>query len=172
MTKKSEGKTSHRYPLLSYDSIRNFLSLEARLLDQRHFDRWNSLFTEDGMYWMPLADEQPDPINHLSLIYEDAMMREVRINRLRHERAWSQKPRSRTAHVIGSIVIEKVSSDELSAVVGSAFQMSEWRSFGLRTFAGLCTHDLVVVDATIRISQKRVDLINSEDIFEPIEVFI
>lgn len=155
-----------------YDDIRDFLNLEARLLDQRKFDQWNALFTPEGMYWVPLADQQADPVNHLSLVYEDAMMREVRINRLRHDRAWSQQPRSRTAHTVSCIVIEERYPDEGRVVVGSSFMMSEWRSFGLRTLAGLYTHDLVLSGDGYRIAQKRVDLIDSEGVFEPIEVFI
>jgi hypothetical protein len=57
-------------------------------------------------------------------------------------------------------------------VVGSAFQVAEWRSFGLRTFAGLYTHTLLVADGRMQIAEKRVDLIDSGDPFEPIEVFI
>ena len=157
---------------LDYDSVRDFLALEARLLDTRRFDEWNALFTEDGMYWVPLAEDQPDPINQLSLVYEDAMLREVRIRRLAHKRAWSQQPRSRTAHVVGSIVIEESDPAAGRVVVGSAFQMTEWRSYGQRTFAGLYTHELLATPEGIRIALKRVDLVNSTDVFEPIEVFI
>ena len=104
--------TAHLPDAISYDSIRDFLHREARLLDQRRFEEWNALFTEDGMYWIPLANEQADPINHLSLVYEDAMMREVRINRLHHDRAWSQQPRSRTAHSVSCIVVESADPED------------------------------------------------------------
>jgi hypothetical protein len=50
--------------------------------------------------------------------------------------------------------------------------MSEWRNFGQRTFAGLATHQLLLTTDGYRILEKRVDLINSGDAFEPIEVFI
>jgi hypothetical protein len=50
--------------------------------------------------------------------------------------------------------------------------MAEWRSFGLRTFAGLYTHTLSVSDGHLKIVEKRVDLIDSGEAFEPIEVFI
>ena len=157
---------------VAYDMVCDFLYREARLLDQRRFADWNYLFASDGMYWIPLVEDQPDPINHLSLAYEDAMMREVRINRLNHDRAWSQKPRSRTSHMISAIVVEEICAETNRLVVGSAFQVAEWRSFGLRTFAGLYTHTLLVADGRMQIAEKRVDLIDSGDPFEPIEVFI
>ena len=36
-----------------YDDIRDFLNLEARLLDQRKFDEWNALFTPCLLYTSP-----------------------------------------------------------------------------------------------------------------------
>jgi hypothetical protein len=74
--------------------------------------------------------------------------------------------------MVSAIVIEEVCDKADRLVVGSAFQMAEWRSFGLRTFAGLYTHTLVVTGGHLRIAQKRVDLIDSGEAFEPIEVFI
>ena len=35
--------------------IRNFYYQEADLLDDRDFDAWLDLFTDDVRYWMPLA---------------------------------------------------------------------------------------------------------------------
>ena len=155
-----------------YEALCQFLYKEARLLDQRKFEEWNDLFAETGMYWIPLEEDQEDPLNHLSLAYEDSMMRQVRINRLNHDRAWSQKPRSRTSHIVSAIVVESVCEASNQLIVGSAFTMAEWRSFGLRTFAGLYTHTLKVSDGRLQILQKRVDLIDSSEAFEPIEVFI
>ncbi len=157
---------------IDYEMVCHFLYREARLLDQRKFTEWNNLFAEHGTYWIPLVEDQPDPVNHLSLAYEDSMMRQVRINRLNHDRAWSQKPRSRTSHMLSVIVIEKICDKTNRLVVGSAFQVAEWRSFGLRTFAGLYTHTLLVSDGHLQIAQKRADLIDSGEAFEPIEVFI
>ena len=77
--------------------------------------------------------DQHDPINHLSLVYEDAMMRQVRINRLRHDRAWSQQPASRTSHAISCIVIEAV-ADQGADCSGFFFPYEEWRNFGQRIF--------------------------------------
>ena len=124
------------------------------------------------MYWIPLAEDQEDPVNHLSLAYEDSMMRQVRINRLNHDRAGSQKPRSRTSHTVSAIVVESVWEASTRLVVGSAFTVAEWRSFVHRSFAGLFTHTIQIADGRVQIVEKRVDLIDSAEAFEPIEVFI
>ena len=74
--------------------------------------------------------------------------------------------------MVSAIVIEEICDKANRLVVGSAFQVAEWRSFGLRTFAGLYTHTLSVSDGHLKIVEKRVDLIDSGEAFEPIEVFI
>ena len=50
--------------------IEQFLYDEASLLDQPDLDSWMALYTEDGNYWMPVAVDQADPINHVSLFYD------------------------------------------------------------------------------------------------------
>ena len=67
--------------------VSQFLYEEAALLDQRRWFDWMDLFTDGAMYWVPLTPDQPDPINHVSIFYEDAMMREVRARRLEEQRA-------------------------------------------------------------------------------------
>jgi 3-phenylpropionate/cinnamic acid dioxygenase small subunit len=38
----------------------DFVLREARLIDQQRFDEWLDLFSEDGIYWMPLEWGQTD----------------------------------------------------------------------------------------------------------------
>jgi 3-phenylpropionate/cinnamic acid dioxygenase small subunit len=33
----------------------DFVVLEARLLDAKRYEEWNALFTDDAIYWVPLA---------------------------------------------------------------------------------------------------------------------
>ena len=168
--------TAARSPLtraseVPYEVLCQFLYQEARLLDQRNFDEWNDLFAEGGKYWIPLARIRKIPLiicPRLRGLHDE----NVRINRLNHDRAWSQKPRSRTSHTVSAIVVESVCEASNRLVVGSAFTVAEWRSFGHRTFAGLYTHTLQISEGRLQIVEKRVDLIDSAEAFEPIEVFI
>ena len=41
-------------PAEAYHRIAQFLYREARLLDERRYDDWQSLWTDDGMYWICL----------------------------------------------------------------------------------------------------------------------
>ena len=51
--------------------LARFVIREARLIDEKRFDEWYELFTEDAYYWVPLAPGQSDPLAHNSLAYED-----------------------------------------------------------------------------------------------------
>jgi ethylbenzene dioxygenase subunit beta len=156
-----------------HHEIEQFLYHEAALLDDREWENWEALFTPDGTYWVPLTHDQADPLNHASLFYEDAMMREVRRRRLDHVRAWSQQPVTRTARVIGNMLIGSGSREQGELTVRSTFQLTEWRMRrDLRQLAGHYTHSLVIMHGEWRIRQKRVDLINCDAVHNAFEVFI
>lgn len=153
--------------------IEQYLYNEAAYLDDRKWDHWEALFAEGGKYWVPLAHDQTDPLNHASLFYEDAMMREVRRRRLEHVRAWSQLPVTRTARIVGNVVILAGSRNEGELTIRSTFQLAEWRARrDQRLLAGHYTHSLVLVDDDWKIKLKRVDLINCDGVHNALEVFI
>jgi 3-phenylpropionate/cinnamic acid dioxygenase small subunit len=155
-----------------HHAIAQFLYREARLLDERRWDEWLALFTADGMYWVPLTPDQTDPVNHASLFYENAMLREIRARRLEHARAYSQQPASRTAHLVGNVMIEPNSDAHGAINVRSTFHLLEWRKFEQRAFGGLYTHHLVRDGDDYRIKLKRVNLINCDAPHEALQVFL
>ena len=74
------------------EDLARFVLREARLLDEKRFDEWYELFTDDGIYWMPLEWGQTDPQLTTSLMYEDKLLLTIRIERLKGKRTYSQKP--------------------------------------------------------------------------------
>jgi benzoate/toluate 1,2-dioxygenase beta subunit len=154
-----------------YGEVEQFLFHEARLLDERRWDEWLALFTPDGMYWAPLERGQTDAKNHVSLFYEDAMLRSVRASRLDERNAWSQQPVARTQHLVGNIQIETV-ADDGELTVRSAFHMIEWARGEQRLLGGAYTHTLIRADGGFRIALKRVDLVNCDAIHQALEVFL
>jgi benzoate/toluate 1,2-dioxygenase beta subunit len=84
-----------------------FLFAEARLLDERRFREWMALFTEDGTYWVPASVDQESPFDQVSLFYDDRDLMKTRIDRLEHPRIHVQTPPSRTAHLIGNVMIDR-----------------------------------------------------------------
>jgi benzoate/toluate 1,2-dioxygenase beta subunit len=152
--------------------VEQFLFHEARLLDERRWDEWLALFTPDGMYWAPLARGQTDPVNHVSLFYEDSMMRTVRARRLDERNAWSQQPVARTQHLIGNVQIDGIEDDGRVVVARSAFHMVEWARGEQRLLAGAVTHRLAPEGDGFRIALKRIDLVNCDAAHHALEVFL
>jgi ethylbenzene dioxygenase beta subunit len=152
------------------DEVASFLYREARLLDGRRWDEWLKLFTEDGMYWVPLVHGQTDPINHASLFYEDALLREVRARRLEEKRAWSQQPVTQAARIVGNIAADIMDGGDIVAT--STFHMLEWRRGEHRMLGGHYTHRLRRAGDGFLIVLKRVDLINCEDVQDTLETFL
>lgn len=154
-----------------HHNVEQFLFTEARLLDRAELRAWDALFTDDGWYWMPLAFDQSDPMNHASIFYEDAILRDVRIRRLAQPHAWSQDPPTRTARVVGNVMV--LEQTETTLKVASTFQMVEWRKRReQRLLAGHYTHDLVADGDSWKIKLKRVDVINADGIHDPFEVYV
>jgi len=145
-----------------------FLIQEAHLLDERRFREWMGLFADDGIYWVPAVPNQESPFDQASLFYDDRELMKTRIDRLEHPRIHVQTPPSRTAHLVGNVIVEQ--TDEGEFLVRSTFIMVEYRDDRQRTFAGRQSHRLRREGASFRIVQKRVDLINCDSAFEAMAV--
>ncbi len=148
----------------------HFLIHEARLLDERRFEDWLALFTEDGWYWVPIEPDQANPHDTVSLIYDDRRLLETRIRRLAHPKAHAQSPASRTSRIIANVTAEDGTSDGADLVVRSKFQMIEYRRDKQRLFAGTSRHGLVAAGGGYRIRWKRVDLVNCDSMHDGINV--
>ena len=151
-------------------AFERFLILEARLLDERRFRDWMGLFTEDGTYWVPAVPGQKSPFDQASLFYDDRDLMGTRIARLEHPRIHVQTPPSRTVHLVGNAVLEEADEEKGEYVVGSTVIMVEYRDERQRLFAGRQQHRLRREGASLRIVQKRVDLINCDSAFEAMAV--
>jgi benzoate/toluate 1,2-dioxygenase beta subunit len=137
-----------------------FLLHEARLLDDGKFDDWLALFTPEAWYWVPSEPNQADPVETVSLIYDDRRLLETRVRRLASPRMYSQEPRSRTSRIVGNVTIEESGAN--SFTVRSKFMMIEYRREQQRIFGGTALHGLVQAGGRIMIAWKRVDLVNCD----------
>ena len=143
-----------------------FLIHEGRLLDERRFEEWAELFTEDGHYWVPSVPDQESPFQYASLFFDDRQLMKTRIDRLRHPRIHIQTPSSRTLHMVSNIVVDEADNAAGEYTVSSSMLMGEYRLNVQRFFAGRQTHRLVQDGDGFRIALKRVDLINCDSAFE------
>jgi 3-phenylpropionate/cinnamic acid dioxygenase small subunit len=150
----------------------DFVVREARLLDERRYAEWNALFTDDAMYWVPLVPDQTDGVNHTSHLYEDKLLRELRIERLKSARAFSQQPPSRAHHLLQTPTVEEADAAANRYVVRSEFHYTEAQGDELNFFVGTCWHHLTVQDGALRMTLKRVDLLNCDAALPAVQLFI
>ena len=135
---------------------------EARLLDERRFEEWLDLFTDDGVYWVPLEPGQESPIDTASIIYEDRRMLEVRVKRLRHPKNYADTPPAHTRHLVNNVMLDRVDDATGEFHVSSALLMVEYRDDVQRVFGGGVEHRLRPEGGGFRIAAKRVDLVNCD----------
>ncbi len=146
---------------------------EARLLDEKRYAEWNALFTDDAIYWVPLVPDQPEGLGHTSHLHEDKLLRELRIERLKSPRAFSQQPPTRSLHLLQTPTVEPVDPARADEhVVRTVFQYVESQGDDMTTLFGVCRHRLVVEAGALRIRQKRVDLINSDAALPAVQLFV
>ena len=152
--------------------LMDFVYAEAQMLDDQRFTDWLALFTDDGYYWMPLEPGQTDARWHASLLYEDKLLLQVRVERLNGTRTFSQQPKSRCHHLLQQPRIESADSAAGCWVLRTAFHYVETRRDVQTLYAGWFRHELVAVDGNLRIKLKRVDLVNSDAAFANINLFM
>ena len=103
--------------------LMQFYIREAWLLDERKFQEWLGLFTEDVLYFMPRRKNVPrreshrevTPLGDLALIEDDKRYLEMRVARLETGMAWAEDPPSRTRHLVGNLLAEPLDSGDVQA---------------------------------------------------------
>jgi 3-phenylpropionate/cinnamic acid dioxygenase small subunit len=155
--------------MIGLDDAQRFLIAEARLLDDRRFDEWEALFTDDGTYWLPI-DPEREAAGSISIIYDDRRRLHERVYRLTQTPVLDQNPPSRTVHFVSNVEVEPAGSNGDSTVRCNHL-ITEMRPGGPgqsglnapRWFAARCEYRLRRVDDGWRIAQKKVVLLNSNE---------
>lgn len=147
-------------PASPFAQAYELLAREAHLLDDRDWEGWLELFTEDCLYWMPVDPLAEDGTLRLNVFYDDKAKMRDRIGRLSSGSAYTEEPISLTARSFSALQVESV--DEEALVVRSNFQLVAYRSGDQRLLGGRYRHRLVRADGGLRISEKRVALLGSD----------
>lgn len=146
----------------TWRDVEQLLYRQAECLDNRDWQGFIDLFADDGIYWVPASPEQTTGDGVPSIFYEDRDLMAVRLRRLGHPRAWSQKTEWGTSHVVSNIRIEKQDAKSGDVVARSRFHMMEFRNDTTRHFAGSYIHHLKKTKDGYRIRLQRVDMVNAE----------
>ena len=134
---------------------------EAVRLDERKYAAWLELFAEDAEYWVPLREGQADPHAELNIVYDDLARMRDRVVRLTGAFAHAQDPPSRTVRSIAGFRF--AAGDDGIVIVRSTFVLLEVRSGRQQTYGGRYAHRLRGTPERLRIVQKTVELVNSEE---------
>ena len=159
--RKANGAGTHE----TQHAIEQFLFRQAELLDGKQWKAWIDLFADDGIYWMPPDASYKTWDGQPAIFAEDKNLMTVRMNRVLHPDAWSQRPLWETNHVVSNVSIQKVSKKG-DVTVKSRFHMMELRRDDVRHFAGSYLHDLVKTKTGYRIKLQRVDMTNAQAAYD------
>lgn len=140
-------------------AVTDFIWAEADILDAKDYDRWLDLWTEDGLYIMPIGNGD-DYANQLNLCYDNAKMRRDRVGRFQAGFSISSAPPAETVRTISRIVIEKAEGDVIT--VRAAEHLIEDKFGRQRSWAGNARYMLKVTDDGFRLHQKVVHLLNAD----------
>lgn len=153
--------------------IEQFIYREVRMLDERRFEEWMSLFTEDGFYWVPTRHAQSSPQEAASIFYDDRQTMLARVTRLAHPDAHIQAPPSYTTHMVSNVelVPGPAQADE-ATTVHAAFLMTEYRAGEPRQYAGRYEYLLRPEAGSWRIAMKKAVLVNCNSSFTAMAVYL
>ena len=152
--------------------LARFVRFEARLIDERRFDEWYELFTEDGYYWVPAVHGQKSPLTENSLAYEDKLLLQLRVVRLQSPLAYSQKPASRCLHVLQESDVDRRDDAKGEYLVRTPFIYTETKGDDSQRYAATAWHTLVWQEDRLRIRLKRVDILNCDAALPSIQLFL
>jgi benzoate/toluate 1,2-dioxygenase beta subunit len=149
---------------ISYETLQAFLFREARLLDDKQWDEWLTLYRPDAEFWMPAWDDNGelvnDPHREISLIYyANRNGIEDRVFRIKTERSSATSlPEARTSHNISNI-------EMLDQEPGSCRVRFNWVTFSFKyktmdSYFGTSFYTLDTSGESPLITKKKVVLKN------------
>ena len=109
--------------LLLRHEVQDFLYREAELLDERRYEEWLDLFTDDARYFMPMRRNVPHDERERELTREgldvnwfdegkDTLRR--RVQQIRTGVHWAEEPPSRICHMVSNVQVEPRPAGELT----------------------------------------------------------
>ena len=146
---------------------------EAWCLDNKHWDDWLALYTDDAVYWAPAmyGDEgwTDDPDNDVSLMYMDKAGLEARIFRIEGRDSYATDPLPHTAHLVTNVLVHG-EEDGLVRVSATWMVHSYARVRGGSVRGGQYAYGLRETAEGLRIASKKV-FIHDDRIVGPIDIY-
>jgi 3-phenylpropionate/cinnamic acid dioxygenase small subunit len=145
--------------------VEQFLYREARYADESDYDSWEELWTDDALYWVPAGNDSVDPMQSMSVIYDNRNRISTRLKQLRTGRRYAQAPPSNLRRTISNVELlggRGTSEGGTDLEVGANFLVLESRARGNHLWGGRVTYRLRRVEGTLRMSYKKVVLVDRD----------
>ena len=110
--------------LLLTQEVAEFFYAEAELLDERRYDEWLALLTDDIRYWMPMRrnvkfgdTEREFTREHDDISWFDEGKETLtrRVRQIQTGIHWAEEPRSRISHMISNVRLVEATPDAADA---------------------------------------------------------
>lgn len=157
--------------LVDRQAVENFLYHEARLMDENDYDGWLDLYADEALYWVPCNADDIDPVQSISIYYDDRVRLEERLTRLKSGAAHAQEPKSRLLRLISNVEIgEEAANGDIT--VYANFHLTELRRSRQRLLAGRTIHQLRPANGSFKIVLKKVMLLNNDEVIDNLTFLI
>jgi p-cumate 2,3-dioxygenase subunit beta len=136
--------------------VEDFLYREAALLDAWKLDEWQSLLTDDAVYYVPPNDQpEGDHGSTLFLIADDRERIRQRVIRINDPNCHAEFPKSRTRRMISNVRILAVDGRLVTA--GANFVCYRFRRYErIREYVGSYRYVLKRAGDSFQIKERRV----------------
>jgi 3-phenylpropionate/cinnamic acid dioxygenase small subunit len=152
--------------------IQEFLYREAELIDEREFEAWLDLFSDDLIYFMPIRrnvafgthaqSENTRQGEGISWFDEDKWTLTKRVEQIRTGVHYAEEPLSRTTHMVTNVrvaTVEPSLAEPEQAMVKSCFLVYQNRvEYETNTFVGKRIDTLRRVNGSWKISRREIIL--------------
>jgi len=145
--------------------VEQFLYREARHADENDYDAWEALWTDDALYWVPAGGADIDPVNQVSVIYDNRNRIATRMKQVRTGKRYAQAPPSNLRRIIGNVELLGGRANRSGGVdleVAANFLAFESRQRGNDLWGGRTTYRLRRMDGEIRLAYKKVVLVDND----------
>lgn len=139
----------------------DFIWAEADILDRLDYKAWLKLWTESGLYIIPIERDLDDYANALNVVYDNKAMREARTRRLLSGFSMSSAPPARTVRTVSRFV--PLESGPGVVRMRAAQIIAEYKYDRTRILAADVTYRIVRSTDGLRLDEKIVTLVNSDD---------
>ena len=141
------------------DEVTQFVYREARLQDEHQYEAWESLWTDDGIYWVPANGDDIDPELKMSIVYDNRSRIGLRVRQYLTGKRFSQAPPSRLRRLVSNV--EVLRDDGVQLLVAANALVFESHARGDTLWASRNEYTLRREGDALRLARQRVMLVNN-----------